>query len=244
VGSKETRTEGGATGTGDTGKVVRIPRDWFGPKSELVPFGQSAAEDGSGSELPSGEQPAAPLDANLFWGEEAGSVQHVVDAPAGTARPQLRRRAGAVGALVTMAAVTLLAVSLLTEPGHRNRRAQVAEANRPQATPHPRSLSQVKAQRVRRAARSRVRTKTAHKSARAKTPLQVTYHAGQSRSVTPAVYTPPQPQSTSVVSSSAPAGSSVSQASAPTAGSASTAHSSQPAFGSSGALGPMSSPDG
>ena len=54
--------------------VVRLPRDWLGPRDELVPMGSRArALDEARTENAS---PAAS-----FWGEDSGSVQAPVTAP-------------------------------------------------------------------------------------------------------------------------------------------------------------------
>jgi hypothetical protein len=81
-------------------KVVRIPREWFGPRDELVPLGPRAPEAGS-SRPGEGRGEAAPpmpsrpsLDANAFWGEDASSIHDVLEGPAGG---QPRSLTGATG---------------------------------------------------------------------------------------------------------------------------------------------------
>jgi hypothetical protein len=49
--------------------VVRLPRDWLGPRDELVPFGAGAAE------------PPAPPSANDFWGEDSAAMHDAVQGP-------------------------------------------------------------------------------------------------------------------------------------------------------------------
>ena len=243
MGSEETRTEGERKGSSETGKVVRIPRDWFGPKDDLVPFGPRATEGLDGVETSSNDEPATPLDASLFWGEDAGSVQHVVEAKSGasTTRRPIPGRSLALAALIVVIAASGLAASLLTGPGRPAKRPHVAAVTeRPQATSRRHPLARVEAESVRRPAIRRVQTKSTHKAARPKPPIQVTYHANQVQPVTSAVYTAPQPSSNKAVGSSTPAA--PDRASAQSA--ASTSGSSQPAFGANGALGPMSSPNG
>jgi hypothetical protein len=88
VDSAETRSDGRQPGSGETTNVVRIPRDWFGPREELVPFGPRAAQLEAEREASAdrvSEQASAPgdlpLDPNMFWGEDATSIHDVVDAP-------------------------------------------------------------------------------------------------------------------------------------------------------------------
>lgn len=58
--------------------VVRLPRDWLGPRDELVPMGSRA---------PTRQEPdddaARPPAADSFWGEDSGSVQSAMQAPSG-----------------------------------------------------------------------------------------------------------------------------------------------------------------
>jgi hypothetical protein len=71
-------------GDGDertTENVVRLPRDWLGPREELVPMGSRArtaapVDDAPGDSLP-------PTAAS-FWDEDSGSLQAPMQAPADT----------------------------------------------------------------------------------------------------------------------------------------------------------------
>lgn len=56
--------------------VIRIPRDWYGPKEELIPFGP-AADRRAREEA----EATAPLGADAFWGEDAASLHEVIQAP-------------------------------------------------------------------------------------------------------------------------------------------------------------------
>ncbi|MGZ6566628.1 MAG: hypothetical protein ACXVE9_04325 [Solirubrobacteraceae bacterium] len=99
------KTEHGGEKPGTTNNVVPFPRDWLGPREELIPFGNSA---GYGV-----ERSAAAPGAEAFWGGDSGPLHAVVPAPAPTAAvagPRFRQRAGqvAVGGLV--AAVLAAAV--------------------------------------------------------------------------------------------------------------------------------------
>lgn len=98
--------------------VVRIPRDWFGPRDQLVPFGPGVSDGESGSaeppRSPSPVQGGAAVDPNSFWDEASSSIQDVVDAPHGddsdeveTVRPSTRRGRFIAGTI----AATALAVA-------------------------------------------------------------------------------------------------------------------------------------
>ncbi len=50
-----------------TTNVVQFPRDWFGPREELVPLGE----------------PPAPVRADDFWGEGSASIHDAMQAPEG-----------------------------------------------------------------------------------------------------------------------------------------------------------------
>ena len=245
MGSEETRTGEGQQGSGKTSNVVRIPRDWFGPKDDLVPFGPRAEEDWDSAGATSSNGSATSFDANVFWGEEADSVQDVVDEPsdAPAARRPLRGRALIAAGLIALMAGTGVAASLLTESGKQTVHPNVAAIKTPrQPALRHRLSARFDLRSVRRPTRLHERIKSAHHAAHPRTPTQVTHHADQSRSAPSAVYTQSTGASTPAVSSSTAAA--PDHATASTASTASRAQSSQPAFGSDGALGPMSSPDG
>ena len=85
-------TEHGGEEPGTTNNVVPFPRDWLGPREELIPFGSSA---GYGVD----ETAAAP-GAEAFWGGDSGPLHAVLPEPvaaAGAARStpsDARRPAG------------------------------------------------------------------------------------------------------------------------------------------------------
>jgi hypothetical protein len=66
-------------GSGSDDNVVRLPRDWLGPRDELVPFGPSA-----GTTTP-GVDEDLPRSADDFWGEQSSAVHDAVQAPNGHA---------------------------------------------------------------------------------------------------------------------------------------------------------------
>ena len=82
-------TEHGGEEPGTTNNVVPFPRDWLGPREELIPFGSSA---GYGV-----EQPASAPGAEAFWGGDSGPLQAVVPEPVaagGVGGVRVRTRAG------------------------------------------------------------------------------------------------------------------------------------------------------
>jgi hypothetical protein len=84
--------------------VVRLPREWLGPREELVPFGPSARAAGGDSDDSRRHEPAGP--APDFWGEGSAVLQDAIETPAEAdvvseaveeprqKRPALRQRAG------------------------------------------------------------------------------------------------------------------------------------------------------
>jgi hypothetical protein len=96
------KTEQGGLEPGTNNNVVPFPRDWLGPREELIPFGSSA------------EQSAVAPGAEAFWGGECDPLHAVLASPtpgaaiAGRRFPSLGSRV-AVGALV----VALLAAAVL-----------------------------------------------------------------------------------------------------------------------------------
>jgi hypothetical protein len=62
-----------------TENVVRLPRDWLGPREELIPIGSRA----HGAETPDDVPPESlPPTAASFWDEDSGSLQAPMQAPA------------------------------------------------------------------------------------------------------------------------------------------------------------------
>ncbi len=92
--------------------VRRLPRDWLGPRDELVPFGATVdrspetkatprAPDADPQDAPVVHpiQFAAPLQAADFWGEGSAALQHPVQASSpgdGLAAPDGARRSGPI----------------------------------------------------------------------------------------------------------------------------------------------------
>lgn len=249
MGSEETRTGGSESGSNDAGNVVRIPRDWYGPREELVPFGPQVSED-----------PPEPLDANSFWGEGASPVHDAVappDEPTDDGATELpahvpdrfRLRGGArTAALVASLAVGAVVVGVLTSlggasrPQHPGQAIAAVTAGAGAAADEPRAVANRRAtvsskvvtrHRVKAGAEGR-QVSVSHGQATSGpvTPTQVVYHASYPTSSTSGYRSPASGSATQTPG----AGS--------TASTSSTSQSSPTAFGANGALGPMSSPDG
>lgn len=60
----------------DEQKVIRLPRDWLGPRDELIPIGPAAEAQA----LTRGEGP--PPAADAFWSEDSAALHDAVQAPA------------------------------------------------------------------------------------------------------------------------------------------------------------------
>jgi hypothetical protein len=99
-------------GDGDertTENVVRLPRDWLGPREELVPIGSRARA----AETPDDAPPESlPPTAASFWDEDSGSLQAPMQAPAdawhGQWAPASPEPATRVGSTPTGSAPTLI----------------------------------------------------------------------------------------------------------------------------------------
>lgn len=247
MGSDETRTNGGQRGSDETGNVVRIPRDWFGPKDDLVPFGPAAwsgeAESTAEARSESARRAEAPLDADTFWGEDADSLHDVFDErPAAARRSSVFTRRGTLlpAALVLLMASAGLTTWLLGSPQRRAPRPHVASVK----NEVPAMASRLRQKLVARAhsARASLRSppRSLHRrsvSVRAVRTTAVVYRPTEVISSPTSTATPVPASTNATAVSSSASGSSA-------ATSASTSHESQPAFGANGALGPMSSSAG
>ena len=101
--------EAGREALGES-NVIRLPRDWLGPREELVPFGISAA-----TEEVADPDSTVTLLASDFWGEDSAAVQHALPAPAGRSRDKVgqharRLRVPLRAALLAAGAAALLGV--------------------------------------------------------------------------------------------------------------------------------------
>ena len=74
--------EAGGEETRSDGDVVPFPRDWLGPREELVPFGPSARRTEEHRALDDGG--FSPLRAEDFWSESSAAIHGALEAPAAT----------------------------------------------------------------------------------------------------------------------------------------------------------------
>ncbi len=81
-------TEEGVEGKATESNVVRLPRDWLGPREELIPFGPRARESKPTALKPPPPEPTAQTeDSPLapspsdFWGEHSADMHHVLQGP-------------------------------------------------------------------------------------------------------------------------------------------------------------------
>lgn len=80
----EERDQGTTKAGQQQDNVVRLPRDWIGPRDELVPFGPRAwGEEGDG--VPAEGATLAPAD---FWSENSNSLHDAVQGPLPSAGPR------------------------------------------------------------------------------------------------------------------------------------------------------------
>jgi hypothetical protein len=82
VKTDDRRSEGGGDQDQQQANVVRLPRDWLGPREELVPIG--AAGGGpprSASDPEAGAPRVWPPTAHDFWGEDSAALHDAMQAP-------------------------------------------------------------------------------------------------------------------------------------------------------------------
>jgi hypothetical protein len=80
--SEGQQTETGAREAQPRAKVVRLPRDWLGPREDLVPFGPRATPDSPEADVPPASPAGPPTSADDFWGEHSAAVQSALQVPA------------------------------------------------------------------------------------------------------------------------------------------------------------------
>ena len=220
--------------------VVRLPRDWLGPRDELIPLGSSANGQ-------SGAQTASD-----FWGEASSSLQSALEAPpppreAVAARRALPPRYARSLGVAAVAAALLVGLVVFATGSHKPSVGRASTPGSAQdlaiAARTQRALdwsaSRPGGPTAERGARTRHRatTRVDHRADRATRHTviveQVRYVSARAQSSGSASVAPSSP---STGSSSAQASSASSN---PAAGSVN-----QPAVGANGALGPGTSPDG
>src|SRR5262249_52906004 len=87
-------SEQGGRGPGTNNNVVPFPRDWLGPREELIPFG------------PSADQSASAPGAEAFWGGDSDPL-HAVLATPGPAAAIAGRRFQPLGGRMAVGAVVV-----------------------------------------------------------------------------------------------------------------------------------------
>lgn len=70
--------------------MVRLPRDWLGPREELVPIGAAGGGPPRSDEPVAGAPTVWPPTAHDFWGEDSAALHDAMQAPpeAGQSAPQ------------------------------------------------------------------------------------------------------------------------------------------------------------
>ena len=220
--------------------IVLFPRDWLGPRDELIPIGRPPERSANG---PADEGGPAPT-ADDFWSEGSAAVQSALRAPedfeAIGARPggwsQRRLRALAVGALC---ATVLLCVALFATGGERGR---------PQAAGHAlASTDTLRAEAGLRGHDARAAVLQPRARARGFRPRRrpVTHHRTKTVVVVQVHYVTASPSTGSQSAGSATSPSvSLQSTTATSVRPASSNAQKRPATGSDGVLGPGTSPDG
>jgi hypothetical protein len=245
------QTEAGATESPTGDNVVRLPRDWLGPRDELIPFGPSAD---------SADESASPPTADDFWGEDSSSIQTAVEAPAfvdpgwgaasrARAREGFHTRARAVWVLGGVAAALLITLAVVGGGSSPKPASQGLLATRtPRSIKGSNLAGLTRTIRIlepppSRPGRASSEARSGHRAS------STGGHQGRHRAsgagkpsgtVERVRYTR---SSGSAAGGSSPAASTTPAPAAETSAQASSSNS-QPALGANGALGPGSSPDG
>src|ERR1700727_3001710 len=176
--------------------VVRLPRDWLGPREDLIPFGTTSERGPSGDSAPT---------ADDFWGESSAAVQDAVQRPPiqapSTGPPRLlaRGRTLLVG-LVAAAAAAVLAVVLVGGGGqHVPRRSSSLSASRVSPSVFVGAATH---RAVAPSARALHLARTHHRSRPVRHKATSPSHAAVTAGVPQPVTTPVSPASSSVSTSS------------------------------------------
>jgi hypothetical protein len=260
---------GDQRGSGTTGRegqdnVVQLPRDWLGPREELVPFGPRAWAQDTSADLAAEEEGAFAADD--FWGENSESLHTAVrgpaappapvpveDATATSSRPRISLHIPALAAMAVAATVAGVVVLALLGGGRPTAAPVIAASANAQALiGHLSSTGGTIDAGVRRLASLRlstpIRSRRRPGSPRRRHKAATGAVGAASSGGGAAASTPTQPAPSYTPSStSSSAGAAVTSGSASNsagAGSNSSGPSNQPAFGANGTLGPGSSPNG
>ena len=174
--------------------VVRFPRDWIGPREELVPFGPSAHRDQQADE-PDAAEPDRPISAEDFWGEHSAALHDTLEhdiegrvsrAGHGMSIARLRRPLGIAGLAAAEALVGVVCLALFSQAGTHPRSRVASRVNfghrraiSPWALPRHPSFRRP----VLRSVHPRYATGLAHRSSRV-APVPATYIAPATSTVT------------------------------------------------------------
>ena len=202
--------------------VVRLPRDWLGPRDELIPIGGSA----NGQSEASVPEPTA----SDFWGEGSAALQTALAvAPSRWVSGRIRAAATVAASIAALVAVAVFAT------GGSHRRLVSNDVGSQPAT----ELS-FKPTTVAHTTRNRALARREHTRRRA---THRARHVTRTRTVIEQVHytTAPATSSSTPVAPETPIASAGSSSSG---GQSSAGAGSQPAVGVNGALGPGTSPDG
>ena len=243
------------------GNVVPFPRDWLGPREELVPIGRPARDRPPD---PTGEDDLPPA-AEAFWSEDSAALHDAVQGPshsferlappASARQPARGRLKWGFGAIAAMALAVLAVIGSVEQPPGKGRtppHRHVLAAGIGEQAQFESAASTIlredakSALAVHQITHARARTTAAHHARpRPVSRRSVRHVVSHVTAVTPsqgsdAATSQPvtQPVASTPPSSSSEAGSSSSTPSEQTATSAPTT-----AFGSNGLLGPGSSPN-
>lgn len=250
------QTEAGATESPAGDNVVRLPRDWLGPRDELIPFGPSAD---------SADDPASLPTAEDFWGEDSSSIQTAVEGPAfvdpgwgaasrARAREGFHTRARAVSVLGGVAAALLVTLAVVGGGSSPKPASQkLLETRTPQSIKGSNLAGLTRTIRIlerplTRHGRASSEARSGHHAS--STGMRPGHHgasgAGKPTGTVERVRYTRSSVSAVGGSSSAASQAPVSTGPAPAGDTSAQASSSnnQPALGADGALGPGSSPDG
>jgi hypothetical protein len=244
-------------GQGQEDNVVRLPRDWLGPRDELVPFGPSAVPDPPEVESEAGAPPGAhddpvPVSPADFWGEHAaalhdaleerdGGVAKRVASRAWAMLPFARRRRPAIAAgfALALALIVVGYVSLIGGTGNRAR-SQVASRLNPSQRGVTSPWSSLRRPSPSHSLRPSRRSGHQARRGPGTRAVAVNYSAYRSTGTSSQGASPPSTRVASVASTGIPVSSPSSTSATASAGA--RPKSPTPAFGAHGALGPGSSP--
>jgi hypothetical protein len=239
--------DGRQTADGSTldDNVVRLPRDWLGPRDELIPIGSSANEQSRRAD----EGLELPPTANDFWGEESSSLQTALEAPLPRmglpgAHRTLPRYARQVSAVVAGVAV-LVAVAVFATGGRSPNVGAARSSGTSGSAPYLAMAARM-SHALESAASSQKRavTNRARHAGSAVAGRRSGHQTRRTMIVERVRYVTAQATSSGVASRSSGAPATPTPQTSSESSSPDTGSGNQPAVGANGALGPGTSPDG